>query len=238
MTNSIDIYHQQLLSDMNLYAGSIDGIIGPETKKAIKRFQMMNGLEADGVVGPNTKNAFQEQLSKNPNTGTRSSFLSITKKGYKVWPKEGTSSLNKFYGGVGKNQTSIAIPYKMYLAWDKKKSVKRITCHEKVADSLQAILSNVKNTYSQRQIEEYGFNMFGGCLNVRKIRGGDRYSTHSWGCAIDIDPARNQLKWKSDRAFLARPECMDFLDCFKQEGWYSLGGERNFDWMHFQACHR
>jgi N-acetylmuramoyl-L-alanine amidase len=31
-----------------------DGIYGPQTEAAIKKFQQQNGLVADGIVGPNT----------------------------------------------------------------------------------------------------------------------------------------------------------------------------------------
>ena len=31
-----------------------DGVMGPQTKRAIKRFQRAHGLEADGIVGPKT----------------------------------------------------------------------------------------------------------------------------------------------------------------------------------------
>ena len=34
-----------------------DGVMGPKTRAAIKRFQRRNGLEADGVVGPQTLKA-------------------------------------------------------------------------------------------------------------------------------------------------------------------------------------
>ncbi|WP_353856422.1 N-acetylmuramoyl-L-alanine amidase [Bacillus sp. Bos-x628] len=33
----------------------IDGIYGPKTANAVKRFQLMNGLKADGIYGPATK---------------------------------------------------------------------------------------------------------------------------------------------------------------------------------------
>jgi murein L,D-transpeptidase YcbB/YkuD len=45
---------QQALKNAGLYAGSIDGSLGPKTKKAIQEFQSQNGLNADGKVGPKT----------------------------------------------------------------------------------------------------------------------------------------------------------------------------------------
>lgn len=45
---------QQALQNANLYAGKIDGVLGPKTKKAIVDFQAQNNLKADGKVGPRT----------------------------------------------------------------------------------------------------------------------------------------------------------------------------------------
>jgi murein DD-endopeptidase MepM/ murein hydrolase activator NlpD len=48
---------QVALQSRGVYAGSIDGIKGPITTKAIKRFQRRAGLPADGVPGPKTRRA-------------------------------------------------------------------------------------------------------------------------------------------------------------------------------------
>jgi len=45
---------QTALKNAGFYAGSVDGKIGPKTKKAIEAFQAANGLKADGKVGPKT----------------------------------------------------------------------------------------------------------------------------------------------------------------------------------------
>ena len=46
----------------------------------------------------------------------------------------------------------------------------KISCHEKVADSLQRVLSAVAAKYTQDQIEDLGLNIYGGCFNKRKKR--------------------------------------------------------------------
>jgi murein DD-endopeptidase MepM/ murein hydrolase activator NlpD len=48
---------QVALQSRGVYAGSIDGIKGPATTRAIKRFQRRAGLPADGVPGPKTRRA-------------------------------------------------------------------------------------------------------------------------------------------------------------------------------------
>jgi len=45
---------QTALKNAGYDPGTIDGKLGPKTKKAIKDFQAANGLKADGKVGPKT----------------------------------------------------------------------------------------------------------------------------------------------------------------------------------------
>lgn len=55
---------QQALKNANLYEGKVDGIIGPNTRKAIEAFQSQSGLNADGKVGPKTWQKLKEYLVK------------------------------------------------------------------------------------------------------------------------------------------------------------------------------
>ncbi len=45
---------QKALKNAGFYSGSVDGKIGPRTKKAIEAFQKSKGLKVDGKVGPVT----------------------------------------------------------------------------------------------------------------------------------------------------------------------------------------
>ncbi len=45
---------QQKLKRWGYYTGSVDGIYGAQTKKAVEYFQRKNGLVADGIVGSKT----------------------------------------------------------------------------------------------------------------------------------------------------------------------------------------
>lgn len=234
----IDKRYQQLLKSLGFYNGPVDGILGPNTKNGVILFQRANGLEADGIVGKKTIAGFESQIQPIADRQEEVDRPSPVKYSYSRWPKETTRSLMDFYGNVGENQTRITLPYPMIIAWDKSKKINSIVCHQKVAESLQRVLTRVSNEYTMDEINHHGFNLFGGCLNVRQIRGGSRWSTHSWGIAIDIDPARNGLRTPWNKAYLGRPECRKFVQAFKDEGWYSLGLERNYDPMHFQACWR
>jgi hypothetical protein len=152
------------------------------------------------------------------------------------WPKQSFKAMTAFYGSVGENQTKIDLPYEMCLAWDTKAKIKRMSCNVKCAKSLYSIFEKTLKTYGIKEIQRLKLNNFGGCLNVRKMRGGSAWSIHSWGAAVDLDPDRNRLKWGKDRAVLAKPEYEEFWKIVESEGWTSLGRARNYDWMHFQAA--
>jgi hypothetical protein len=110
-------------------------------------------------------------------------------------------------------------------------------CHKDVADAFLAVFNELLEHYGYQRIVELGIDLYGGCFNYRKMRGGDSWSAHSWGIAIDLDPARNTLKETSNTARFARPEYKDMIDIFYKHGFISLGREKNYDWMHFQINH-
>jgi len=129
---------------------------------------------------------------------------------------------------------SIKLPYPMRLAWDVNSKVTRMSCHKLVADKFLAVFNELLAHYGLAKIQELGIDLTGGCFNFRKMRGGTDWSKHSWGIAIDLDPARNTLKETSRTARFARPEYKPMIDIFYKHGFISLGKEKNFDWMHFE----
>lgn len=197
-------------------AGKIDGLWGPQTAFA---YQSLLALRQHGTIPIIRRPG--DIIDVNPHQ----------------WPSQkNEQDLIDFYGPVGKNQTSAQVPYPHIIAWNPSRSVSKITCHKKVAPSLDRILTRVKNYYGMDEIQRLRLNMWGGCLNVRKMRGGTRNSMHSWGIALDYDPQNNQLHWGSDRATFAQPEYTRWWEFWEEEGWVSLGRSRNFDWMHVQAA--
>lgn len=150
------------------------------------------------------------------------------------WPKQDFASMNRFYGQVGTNQTQIVLLYPMVLDWAPQTVVRKMTCHEKIADALLRIFANLQSEYGYDKLHELGIDQFGGCLNVRKMRGGSAWSIHSWGAAIDLDADRNTLKESHKTARFARQEYLPMWKIIEAEGATSLGRARDFDWMHFQ----
>lgn len=207
---------QQALAELGLYKGGIDGIYGVKTTEAVKAFQRLNPpLKVDGVAGLQTQ---QKLFPSNIKERCLASIVDVP----------------LIYGLPGSNLITVKLPYKMKLAWDIDIEVEKFQCHHKVHANVLAIFEEVKDTYSMADIKDIGLDLFGGCYNYRKMRGGNKLSLHSWGIAIDIDPARNQLKWGKDRARLAKPDAVPFWDIVEKNCGVSLGREKNYDWMHFQ----
>lgn len=251
---------QQELINMGLKAGTVDGIAGQQTKSALEKVPQnkatwpfkrqaiafiqnickkhtIDAGPVDGYWGPQTDFAY----------GVLASFLKtgimplpwrdeqpISSLNPHNFPKE--AFLEEFYGEVGKNQVRLQLPYPHRLSWEKRTIVRSLFCHEKVKDSLNTVLTNVLNHYGMEEIRRLHLDIWGGCLNVRKKRGGTSWSTHSWGIALDYDPDNNALRWGRDKATFAGPEYDKWWQFWEEEGWVSLGRTKNYDWMHVQAA--
>ncbi|MFW6296769.1 MAG: peptidoglycan-binding domain-containing protein [Halothece sp.] len=58
---------QRVLRSQTLYNGQIDRIYGIKTRQGVIKFQRSSNLTVDGIVGPNTWKALKENLSCPPN---------------------------------------------------------------------------------------------------------------------------------------------------------------------------
>lgn len=137
--------------------------------------------------------------------------------------------------GDASQLTTIDLPYPMRLAWDPHVIVTRIQCHKLIADSLKAVFTDILAHYGLPKIQELGIDLYGGCVNVRLMRGSKtKWSRHAWGTAIDLDPARNTLKETKRTARFARPEYKPMIEIFYRHGFKGLGPEQDRDWMHWE----
>ncbi len=142
--------------------------------------------------------------------------------------------MTSFFGSRGTNQVRFQLPFPMRIAWDPAKSITSHDVNAKVLDSEKRIWTKVLGHYGYEQIKVLRLDMYGGMLNVRKMRGGSAWSIHSWGCARDTDPERNQLKMHRAEATLDDDPYKFYWQCVYEEGAIGLGPERDYDWMHYQ----
>jgi hypothetical protein len=165
-----------------------------------------------------------------------------------TWPLE--RDCNSFYGDPGitpvdgkpgvyradpewmmKNLVTIIPPYAM--TYDGK-PIKGITIHKKCSESLAKVLQEIYEASGKNMqvLAEWGADKYGGAFNPRLKRGLTTPSMHSWGCAIDLDVARNQLGSPNGH-FRNVPQV---LNAFAKEGWVWGGKWKRPDAMHFQAA--
>ena len=192
-------------------------------KEHWKLIQQHLGLDADGIPGPRTAQALMEKLE-------------ISQPEHS-WPsQEEVRSGKSIFGRAGdeSNLTSVRLPYIMRLAWDRDTTVSTMRCHKLVAEPLSRIFQATLDHYGMEKVRELGLDLYGGCFNNRPIRGGSRPSLHAWGIAVDLDPERNTLYMSAPEAAFSGPEYDAFWSIVEKEGAFSLGRERNYDWMHFQ----
>lgn len=187
-------------------------------------------LKLDGLYGPNTRYAvelWQDYVRDRPSTyDTEDS----------VWPSE--AACEEFYGAIGKNHTSLKLPYPMEIAWDRSDIITKFTINRKCAASAGRVLARTLDHYGHERIKQMGLNVFSGCYNPRPKRGSSRgvWSMHAYACALDFDDTNNQWRWDKTQARMARPEYDAWWSFWEEEGWVSLGREVNYDWMHVQAA--
>jgi N-acetylmuramoyl-L-alanine amidase len=55
---------QTALSKLGYDPGTIDGLDGPKTQKAVREFQASASIGIDGIVGPETRQALVDRLAQ------------------------------------------------------------------------------------------------------------------------------------------------------------------------------
>lgn len=235
MSTTFNVWLQSRLTSHGFPVGPIDGLIGPITIAALFAFQKDKNIPLTGRADLRTIDRLRNSSTADtPELSERNNPKPNDDDPNHHFPSQ--ADVPSFYGEVGTNQTKVTLPWNMRLAWDQDIIVSRITLHSKVKDSAEEAFTRIMQHYGQDGIRALGLDLFGGSLNVRKMRGSARYSMHSWGIAIDFDPARNRLRWKAPKPRLSRQDAIPFWEIWESVGWVSLGRERNFDWMHVQAA--
>lgn len=216
---------------------AVDGMPGPKTLRACalalgvgeiwSHVQAKVGVNDDGIPGPKTAEAVRKKLG-----------ITQTEVSDGLPTETEVRSGKSIYGASAANLVAITLPYPMRLSWELKTTVSKMSCHAKVADKVQRIFIRTLEHYGLDRIRDLGLDIFGGCFNDRAQVGGSKKSMHAWGIAIDLDPDKNALKMDKTKARFAKPEYEAFWQIVEDEGGYSLGREKDFDWMHFQFARR
>lgn len=163
-----------------------------------------------------------------------------------AWPSQSPQALNQFYGNPDANMDGrpdvkweaanivrIVPPYPMIWSWNLA-PVKSIALHKKCATTFELCLKEIAAKLSVQDILKYQLDRCGGGYNFRLMRGVNRLSTHSWGCALDLSPERNGLgvPYRPERNMIP----MSVVAIFKAHGIVWGGDFKKADAMHFQAA--
>jgi hypothetical protein len=148
------------------------------------------------------------------------------------------------------NLVEVELPYRMKIAWDLDEYVTHINFHKLGAHALEQALNAAYNQARILVKAKFGLNhdsiyfdektrlylsdrrldLYGGAYNYRTMRTNPNIlSTHSWGIAIDIDPAHN-MQGNAGKI----PEW--FGKCFEDAGfvWGKRWSSKIRDTMHFE----
>ena len=101
---------------------------------------------------------------------------------------------------------------------------KKLYCNKDLIEPLSQAFTNLVARGKSAELKT-----FDGCFNIRKKRGLSSMSLHSWGIAIDVNAAWNQLNMTPTLS----PE---FVKCFTDAGFDWGGTWTRKDGMHFQLA--
>lgn len=98
----------------------------------------------------------------------------------------------------------------------------RLYCNKDMIEPLTQAFKNIINRKLVDQVKTWD-----GCFNIRKKRGLNSMSLHSWAIAVDINAFENQLGQTPKMSF-------ELVQCFKDAGFDWGGDWTRLDGMHFQ----
>ena len=132
----------------------------------------------------------------------------------------------------GSNCISVEPAYPMVASWNTNIKIIKLTVHKLVAPYLDKALKEVREKFTDDEINTLRINRYGGGFSYRKIRGGNKLSTHAYGGAIDIDSIGNPMGAKPcNTNFGKHPElALRFFSIMLKHGFKTL----EHDLMHLE----
>lgn len=101
---------------------------------------------------------------------------------------------------------------------------KKIYCNKDMVKPLEQAFTNLIQSNHVKELKTWD-----GCFNIRKKRGLNSMSLHSWGIAIDVNAFENQLNQIPKLS-------SGFVKCFTDAGFEWGGTWDRIDAMHFQLA--
>jgi hypothetical protein len=139
----------------------------------------------------------------------------------------------KKYGTPSQNNLSIIL-------WDVPSELeigvipKRIYCNKDLVGPLTNAFKKLIDTNCVEELKTWD-----GCFNIRKKRGLNSMSLHSWGIAVDMNSGSNPLGLNREqiKAKGLTPFSEEFLQCFRDAG-FDCGADWKSrpDFMHMQLA--
>ena len=120
--------------------------------------------------------------------------------------------------------TRVVLPAPIPYAVDHDVMIRKVACHQLIATEMATVFQTIFN-----HALWYLLTSYGGGYNPRAQKGSHKWSTHTWGLAVDLNVETNRQRSVGD---------MDprIIEIFKDHG-FMWGGEwkgRSRDPMHFQ----
>jgi hypothetical protein len=127
-------------------------------------------------------------------------------------------------------EPNVAMERKHMVLWDVPKDINehiqaipnKIYCNKDLVKPLEQALLNIIGRGLEDEVKTWD-----GCFNVRKKRGLNSWSLHSWAIAIDINATWNALG-------LTPQMSAALVKCFTDAGFHWGGNWKRKDGMHFQ----
>jgi hypothetical protein len=224
--DNVILLQKQLNTKLNLKL-QIDGTFGNKTRDAVITFEKTANLNADGIV---TDEVWSKLFGTPPSVAPQ---LISPPQGLVNWYKVFGDPMNDpnfsrkiQFCDLSKNKDKLS---HVLLGWDhSKKGFETIHgfgiyCHYLTIPQWKEAFSKICENNLHNQIHTYD-----GCFNVRKVRGGNSLSPHSWGMAIDLNASENPLGSTNYRMDL---HVVDVFEALK----FQWGGRwRRCDAMHYQ----